>query len=86
MPPTPHPTLTPRQVVGLQLEAPGRNDDPDAGVASAANRRATGPVARFAALLRNPTDRPIYDFTPSGDPAGRCWPADSALLAPDEVA
>ena len=63
--PTPHPDLTPRQVVAAQLEALRNNDapHPDSGIAtafefaSAANRRATGPVARFARLLKNPLYR-----------------------------
>jgi len=64
---TPHPDLTPRQVVELQLEALRRNDDPqpDSGIATAfgfaspANRQATGPVARFARMLKNPMYRPM---------------------------
>ncbi len=67
MPPTPHPDLTPQQVIAAQLEALRRNDEPrpDAGIAtafgfaSAANRRVTGPVARFAQLLKNPLYRPM---------------------------
>lgn len=64
---TPDPDLTPQQVVRLQLEALQRNDEPhaDAGIATAfgfaspANRRVTGPVARFAAMLKNPLYRPM---------------------------
>ena len=67
LPLTPHPDLTPQQVIAAQLEALRHNDDPgpDAGIAtafgfaSAANRRATGPVARFAQLLKNPLYRPM---------------------------
>ena len=70
MPPTPiipHPDLTPQQVIEAQLEALRHNDDPkpDAGFAtafgfaSAANRQATGPVARFTQLLKNPLYRPM---------------------------
>ena len=70
-PPTPHPSLTPRQVVALQLDALRRNDDPhpDAGIAAAfgfaspANRRATGPVARFAVMLKGPTYGPMLNHS-----------------------
>ncbi len=68
-PTTPDPSLTPEQVVGLQLEALRRNDDPypDAGIATAfafafaseANRSVTGPVARFTAMLKNSLYRPM---------------------------
>ena len=67
IPSKPHPDLTPHQVIQAQLEALRRNDDPhpDAGIATAfgfasrANRQATGPVARFARLLKNPHYRPM---------------------------
>ena len=69
--PTPHPDLTPRQVVAVQLEALRANDDPhpDAGIAttfgfaSEANRRVTGPVARFANMLHNPAYRPMLNHS-----------------------
>lgn len=65
--PLPSPDLSPRAVVRIQLEALRRNDDPgpDAGIAttfgfaSAANRRATGPLRRFARMLRNPLYAPM---------------------------
>lgn len=64
---TPHPDLTPQQVVEAQLAALRNNDDPhpDAGIettfgfASRANREATGPVGRFIHLLKNPSYRPM---------------------------
>ena len=75
--PSPSPDLTPRQVVRAQLDALRRNDDPepDAGIAtafgfaSAANRAVTGPLPRFATMLRNPLYRPMLghasaDFGP----------------------
>jgi len=75
--PSPSPELTPRQVVRAQLDALRRNDDPhpDAGIAtafgfaSAANRSVTGPLARFAKMIRNPLYRPMIghasaDFGP----------------------
>ncbi len=70
-PSIPHPDLTPQKVVELQLEALRRNDDPspDSGIATAfgfaspANRRATGPVARFAQMLKNPMYRPMLGLS-----------------------
>ncbi len=67
--PRPDPSLTPGQVVRAQLDALRRNDHPgpDAGIASAfrfaseANRAVTGPVERFARMLRNPTYGPMID-------------------------
>lgn len=66
---SPSPDLTPRQVVGAQLDALRSNDrpTPDAGIAAAfrfaseANRAATGPLSRFAAMLRNPLYSPMID-------------------------
>ncbi len=65
--PSPDPSLTAGQVVRAQLDALRRNDHPraDAGIeaafrfASEANRAVTGPVERFARMLRNPTYRPM---------------------------
>jgi hypothetical protein len=56
----PHPALTPKQVVALQLKALQQVDVPeyDAGIttvyrfASPENRSQTGPLPRFAAMLR----------------------------------
>ena len=67
--PFPSPDLTPGQVVRVQLDALRWNDGPcpDGGIAiafrfaSEANRRATGPLERFAAMLRNPLYRPMID-------------------------
>ncbi len=67
--PEPSPDLTPREVVRIQLDALRRNDDPspDSGIATAfrfasgANRAATGPLGRFARMLRNPLYRPMID-------------------------
>ncbi len=66
---SPDPALSPGQVVRAQLEALRKNDHPgpDAGIAAAfrfaseANRAVTGPVERFARMLRNPTYRPMID-------------------------
>ena len=57
--PQPSPELSPREVVQLQVEALGTNDEPfaQAGVkaafdfASPANKRATGPLERFQTLF-----------------------------------
>lgn len=67
--PRPSPDLSPGQVVRIQLEALRRNDDPapDAGIATAfgfaseGNRRATGPLRRFARMLRNSLYAPMID-------------------------
>ena len=56
----PSPELTPSSVVRIQVEAMKRNDVPrrDAGIAvafrfaSPGNRRATGPLPRFTAMIR----------------------------------
>lgn len=58
--PEPSPDLTPGEVVRVQVEALGRNDEPtpDAGIgaafrfASPANRAATGPLGRFTQMVK----------------------------------
>ena len=58
--PGPSPELSPEAVVRIQAEALQRNDEPapDAGIATAfrfaspSNRRATGPLPRFARMIR----------------------------------
>ena len=56
--PVPRPGLSPREVVEIQLEALRHNDVADRGIevcfrfASPANRRATGPLARFAQMIK----------------------------------
>lgn len=58
--PQPSPDLSPEDVVRLQVEALQNNDEPhpDAGIeaafrfASPANRRATGPLERFTAMVK----------------------------------
>jgi len=67
--PSPNPSLSPRQVVKIQLDALKRNDElgQDIGIetafrfASEANREVTGPIERFASMLRNPLYRPMID-------------------------
>lgn len=68
--PTPSETDGPSDAVALQLDALKTNDDPcqNAGImtaynfASPANRRSTGPLARFVAMVRSPQYRPLVDF------------------------
>ena len=65
----PDPSLSPRDVVSIQVEALGNNNTPyrDRGLevtfnfASPANKRMTGPLARFKAMVRNPTYGPMID-------------------------
>jgi len=67
--PTPDPSYDPERVVEIQLDALADNDTPveNAGVktaynfASPANRRATGPLDRFVAMVRGPRYAPIVD-------------------------
>ncbi|HEY1014387.1 MAG TPA: DUF4864 domain-containing protein [Herpetosiphonaceae bacterium] len=70
LPPGPHPSISPEQVVLIQLSALQRNDDPapDSGIraafefASPANRLYTGPVERFIAMVKNPLYRSLLNF------------------------
>ena len=65
----PDPSLAPQDVVSIQIEALGNNDTPykDRGLevtfnfASPANKRMTGPLARFKAMLRGPNFGPMID-------------------------
>jgi hypothetical protein len=67
--PTPSPALSPTEVVRVQVEALGDNDDPyeDAGIeaafnfASPDNKRATGPLPRFRTLFDTPAYGPMID-------------------------
>ncbi|MEF8819210.1 MAG: DUF4864 domain-containing protein [Haloferacaceae archaeon] len=67
--PTPDPGYDPERVVAIQLDALATNDDPveNAGIktaynfASPANRRATGPLDRFVAMVTNPRYGPMVD-------------------------
>lgn len=68
--PHPAPSLSPTEVVTIVLNALQHNDDPqpDAGIAttfefaSPANRVATGPLARFALMIKNPAYRVMLGF------------------------
>ncbi len=67
----PSPNYSPQQVVRIQIGALARNDWPreDAGIeitfrfASPDNRRITGPLNRFVALLKNPLYRHMLNHT-----------------------
>ena len=56
---TPDPDLTPEEVVAIQLRALQLNDQQDRGIAvafrfaSPQNRASTGPLPRFAGMIRN---------------------------------
>ena len=68
--PEPSPDLSPADVVRVQVEALQRNDDPrpDAGIeaafrfASPGNRAATGPLPRFARMVKGPVYGDMIDF------------------------
>ena len=65
----PDPSLSPQDVVSIQVEALENNDIPyeNRGIevtfnfASPANKRMTGPLERFAAMVRNATYGPMID-------------------------
>ncbi len=65
---TPDPTLTPQQVVAIQLEAFRNNDEEDRGIevafrfASPENRALTGPVPRFAGMMRGAAYRIMLEY------------------------
>jgi hypothetical protein len=65
----PHPSLSPLEVAGIQIEALRHNDVPyqNSGIevtfnfASPANKRMTGPLERFKLMVHNPMYRPMID-------------------------
>jgi hypothetical protein len=67
--PSPNPDLSPLEVVRLQLDALRRNGElgDDEGIATAfrfassANRAVTGPLDRFARMLKNSLYKPMLD-------------------------
>ena len=67
--PQPSSDLAPQDVVRIQVEALGNNDDPypDAGIeitfafASPSNQQVTGPLERFITLVKNPTYRDMIN-------------------------
>ena len=66
----PLPSLSPEDVVRIQLTALQHNDEPtkDAGIraafefASPGNRAVTGPVERFITMVKNPLYAPLLNF------------------------
>ena len=65
----PNPALAPEEVVSIQLEALQHNDEPseDAGIertwafAHPDNKRVTGPLDRFKAMIKSPGYRMLLD-------------------------
>jgi hypothetical protein len=65
----PDPSLSPRDVVSIQIEALQKNDTPyeNRGIevtfnfASPTNKRITGPIERFAVMVRNPVYGPMIN-------------------------
>ena len=65
----PDPSLSPQDVVSIQIEALRNNDIPyeDRGIevtfnfASPANKRMTGPLERFQVMVRDPTYGPMIN-------------------------
>lgn len=64
----PDPKLPPDEVVKLQIEALRHNDDTDRGIAvafrfaSPSNKLSTGPLPRFASMIRNGAYRLMLDY------------------------
>ncbi len=65
----PDPSLSPRDVVGIQIEALRNNDIPYEGrgievtfnFASPANKRMTGPLERFKSMVHGPAYQPMIN-------------------------
>ena len=72
--PVPKPELTPQQVIEIQVEALQKNDvpSPDAGIAttfrfaSPSNRKVTGPLDRFALIVKSPNYKPMINHRIAG--------------------
>ena len=70
----PNPSLSPQDVVSIQIEALRNNDTPyeNRGIevtfnfASPANKRMTGPLERFTVMVRNPIFGPMIDHRSAG--------------------
>lgn len=64
----PEPTFSPAEVIRIQLEALRHNDEQDRGIAvafrfaSPGNRANTGPLSRFAAMIRQGSYALMLDF------------------------
>jgi hypothetical protein len=65
--PVPSPRYSPEEVVRIQVDALRDNDGDDRGIAivfrfaSPATRSATGPLPRFAAMIRSPIYQPMLN-------------------------
>lgn len=79
-PPQPGPELAPGRVVEIQLDALKQNDEPepDTGIARTwafahpDNRAMTGPLERFAAMLKSPPYAPLLNHRRHAiEPVGR---------------
>jgi len=63
----PNPSLTPEDVIRIQVEALQNNDSKDTGIeitfrfASPANRQYTGPLNRFKRMVKSPTYSPMLN-------------------------
>lgn len=63
----PRPALSAEDVVRIQMEAFRNNDENDTGIAiafrfaSPQNKEMTGPLSRFAMMMRNPLYRPMLE-------------------------
>ena len=66
--PSPKPDLSPEEVVAIQLRAFQENDKEDRGIetvfsfASPENRKYTGPLDFFKAMVKNPTYDPLLNL------------------------
>ena len=88
----PHPGLEPQDVVRIQLEALRGNAADDSGIAvafsfaSPDNRRNTGPLARFAHMIKKGPYAPMLRFTEAvyapPNVQGRLAVQDVTLVAP----
>lgn len=91
LPTAPNPSLTPEMVVRVQLEALRGNDEGDSGIAtcfrfsSPANRELTGPLDRFAQMLKEGIYRVMLNHASAefGPPRVRENSAEQPVLLTD---
>jgi hypothetical protein len=66
--PTPKPDISPDEVVSIQLKALQENDEKDKGIetvfsfTSPENKKYTGPLDFFKAMVKNPTYEPLLNM------------------------
>jgi hypothetical protein len=66
--PVPRPDISPEEVVAIQLKAFQENDEKDRGIetvfsfASPENKKYTGPLDFFKAMVKNPTYEPLLNL------------------------